>query len=110
MNEEYNKQILTNVLFEECLLKLTEKIRTFDYSNELYSALCNMRWQNIKDPKKIYSCSWRYAGGMIAEIRNMGEDYLNFYCNGNEGFVSERIEKDLNKLGWKSLEWDFDII
>lgn len=56
-----------------------------------------------------YGCSWRYAGGLIADLRNLAlgtsEDYMNYYCSGSfegvpEGTVTEEIEEDLNKLGW----------
>lgn len=58
-----------------------------------------------------YGCSWRYAGGLIADLRNMcmgtNEDYMDYYCSGSlgensvaEGTVTEEIEEDLNNLGW----------
>ena len=52
-----------------------------------------------------FSCSWRYAGGLIAQIRSKGENYLDFYCSGNEGKVSEEIKKDLNEMGWKHFQY-----
>ena len=90
--------------FKKNLLALSEKIKDDDYAVELYCALCNMKWQNIKNPKIIYSCTWRYAGGLIARIRDKDENYLKFYCNGGEGNVSQRIRKDLKKLGWNKYE------
>ena len=92
--------------FKKDLRILDEKMADDKYAQELYSALCNMKWQNIKDPENIYSCTWRYAGGLVAQIRNRGEDYMDFYCSGNEGQVSERIEKDLNNLEWEKLEYE----
>ena len=65
-----------------------------------------------KTPDWVYSCSWRYAGGLMADLRNiMGcglEDYMDFYCTGSfggvpEGFISPEIEEDLNKIGWHSI-------
>ena len=111
MNDEYfEKQMSVNVSFEDDLLKLKDKIDILNYANELYGALCNMRWQRIDDEESVYSCTWRFAGGMIAKIRDVDESYLDFYCNGNEGVVSKRIKEDMKKLGWEPLEWDFDII
>ena len=53
--------------FEQDLWKLFDKINMdYDFAQEVYAALCNMRWRKIDDPKQIYSCSWRYAGGLIA--------------------------------------------
>ena len=57
-------------------------------------------WDFCPSPDWIYSCSWRYAGGMIAEIRDVGEDYLDFYCSGNESIVDDEIREDLEKIGW----------
>ncbi len=57
-------------------------------------------WDFYKQPDWIYSCSWRYAGGMIADLRGLGEDYMDFYCSGGEGLVDPEIEEDLYKLGW----------
>ncbi len=82
------------------------KCQDENYAQNLYSALCN----NIfyKNNKK-WSCSWRYAGGLVAQIRNSGEYYLDYYCSGmfdKEGYVSEgtvtsEIMSDLNNLGWE---------
>ena len=93
--------------FEKDLLKLSEKIKDYNYAQELYAALCNMKWQNIKNPKIIYSCTWRYAGGIVGRIRNNKENYMDFYCSGGEGKVSKRIRKDLKELGWNKLEYKY---
>ena len=39
-----------------------------DFALQCYAALCNTDWQD--DSKDAYSCSWRYAGGLIADARN----------------------------------------
>ena len=63
---------------------------------------------------KEWSCSWRYAGGIVADIRNIEEDYLDFYCSGigsnhedyvGESFVTDEIREDLLKLGWTITEY-----
>lgn len=107
-----------------------EKCKQDSYAQNLYAALCNMRWQRrevmpiLKD--EYWSCSWRYAGGIIADIREEG-DYLDWYCSGiaggdepdvykdahdlkrksyvPEGQVTEEIRADLEALGWQPLEW-----
>jgi hypothetical protein len=85
--------------FEKDLFSLIEKIQENDeYAVDVYRALCNMQW---KKGNKLYSCSWRYAGGLVAQIREKGESYLDFYCAGREGEVSDEVEADLNKLGWE---------
>lgn len=93
---------------------ILEKVRTDKvYAQNLYCAMCNMDWckrELWKVLKEEYwSCSWRHAGGIIADMRQEG-DYINWYCSGiredyeggyaQEGQVTEQIERDLNKLGW----------
>ena len=112
---------------------ILEKVRTDKvYAQNLYSAMCNMDWckrELWKVLKEEYwSCSWRHAGGVIADMRQEG-DYIDWYCSGiredlsdadiaklapaeqesyrtiyskyvPEGYVTEQIEKDLNTLGW----------
>ena len=102
------------------------KVKKHDYyAQNLYSALCNNDFQKLevvpilKD--QTWSCSWRYAGGLVARIQNKG-DYLNWYCSGMgglatdddfnndeymskkqhvpEGVVSDEIREDLKILGW----------
>ena len=90
------------------------------YAQNIYAALCNQDWQkNEVWPMlkgKTYSCSWRYAGGIVADMREEG-DYINWYCSGignglgngdvdgakgyvPEGTVTEEICEDFFKLGW----------
>jgi len=88
---------------------IKDKIRSEDgYAERFYNALCNTRWYHdtdihgnrIKDDG--WTCSWRYAGGMVATLRACGEDYLSYYITGNEGFVDLDIIEDLKQLGWRS--------
>ena len=106
---------------------ICDKVRASDaYAQNLYAALCNQDWQQI-DVMPIlqdqrWSCSWRYAGGIIADMRESG-DYIDWYCSGigsaeegfglghasgegyvSEGHVTEEIEADLRQLGWMPLE------
>ena len=108
---------------------ILEKVRTSDaYAQNLYAAICNNDfqkrdlWPILKE--ETWGASWRYAGGIIADMRQQG-DYIDWYCSGlgglaggwnkdeetfNEwsartGFVSEsvvtdEIRDDLFKLGW----------
>lgn len=102
---------------------ILEKVRLDKiYAQNLYAAMCNRDFQKLdvipilKD--QTWSCSWRYAGGIIADMRQEG-DYIDWYCSGirndgyqddldvpsprghvSEGLVTEEIEKDLNRLGW----------
>ncbi len=75
------------------------------YSQNLYAALCNNRFFYGEEE---WTCSWRFAGGLVADLRDCGEDYLDWYCSGmnnKEGYVpesvvTEEIQLDLMKLGW----------
>jgi hypothetical protein len=91
---------------------------TKTYAQNLYAALCNQDWQRneiwtlLKNQR--WSCSWRHAGGIVADMREEG-DYIDWYCSGiqsepdenwidlghvSEGTVTDQIREDLFKLGW----------
>lgn len=81
-----------------------EKICNGDeYAKQLYAALCNNSFQKLAVipilKNQTWHCSWRYAGGIIADMRKQG-DYIDWYCSGGEGTVTEEIREDLKKLGW----------
>lgn len=102
---------------------ICEKVRADKlYAQNLYAAMCNNdfikreMWPILKNQK--WSCSWRYAGGIIAHMRQEG-DYIDWYCSGirnddpdeesksvegrdyvSESVVTEEIENDLYNLGW----------
>ena len=76
---------------------ITKKCQDLFYARDLYGALCNNRF--FKNDKE-WACSWRQSGGIIADLRKQGEDYLDFYCSGNESVVTPEIQKDLLDLGW----------
>lgn len=114
-----------------------KKIRSRDdYAQNVYAAMCNMRWQPIdvfpilKD--EYWSCSWRSAGGKVARFLNKG-DYMDWYCSGmgglnadynpeketmeewknrtkyvSEGEVTDEICEDFKTLGWTPSEWPED--
>jgi len=91
--------------FEEDLFQLKLRIVTDkQFATDVYNALCNMRWKEIENPGNIYSCSWRYAGGLVADIRGNSErmSYMDFYHSGFEGIVTKKVENIFNRLGWIS--------
>lgn len=93
------------------------------YAQNIYAAMCNQDWQRndvwplLKG--QTYSCSWRYAGGIVADMIEKG-DYIDWYCSGirggdepdvynnvslpgnfvSEGTVTDEIREDFFKLGW----------
>jgi hypothetical protein len=111
---------------------IVEKCKIDYYAQNLYAALCNNdfikneTWNILQE--KTWSCSWRYAGGIIAHIQQKG-DYIDWYCSGiqnelsdeeynqltkvqqeqylytktkyvGEGYVTDEIREDLLKIGW----------
>ena len=90
-----------------------DKIRASDtYAQNVYAALCNMQWQPLevipilKD--ETWACTWRSAGGIVADLRSKGEDYMDFYCSGGEGIVQDDIAEDFARIGWHWSEWPKD--
>jgi hypothetical protein len=102
---------------------ITEKIQENDvYAQNFYAALCNNDLYPINDLFDIirgtaWSCSWRYAAGLVAEYRE-NEDYIDWYCSGMhdesgygyvpEAYVTDEIQDDVNRLGWKIVPWHGD--
>ena len=85
---------------------ITNKCKHSDvYSQNLYAAMCNNTFYYGKEK---WSTSWRGAGGIVADIRDCGEDYIDWYCSGitdkpgyvPEGDVTDEIRLDLIKIGW----------
>lgn len=103
-----------------------------EYAQNIYAALCNTSWQKNEVWTRLkgqtYSCSWRYAGGIVADMIEKG-DYIDWYCSGirggaseedlanmtaeervqydwyqnnfvGEGTVTDEIREDFFKLGW----------
>ena len=96
---------------------ILEKVRGDNsYAQNLYAAMCNNEFQRIDLwpilKGETCSYSWRYAGGIIADMRQEG-DYIDWYCSGirnsddtdadgtvPESTVTEEVEQDLKRLGW----------
>jgi hypothetical protein len=109
--------------------ELCDKVKANDsYAQNLYAAMCNMTWQSREFWQEmkgeVWSCSWRHSGGIIADMREKG-DYIDWYCSGirndmdpetpagpyvPEGVVTDEVELDLNRLGWRPVPWADDDI
>lgn len=108
--------------------ELCDKVKQSDtYAQNLYAAMCNMEWQSREFWQELkgetWGCSWRHAGGIIADMQEKG-DYIDWYCSGigggltmedgrlagyvPEGQVTEEIELDLNRLGWRPVPYKDD--
>lgn len=113
---------------------IIDKVKSSEvYAQNLYAAMCNNDFtKNDVWPiltEKRWSCSWRHAGGIIADMQEKG-DYIDWYCSGirdskildddefsaltkeqqefyiqskkfvSESVVTDEIREDLLKLGW----------
>ena len=113
---------------------IIDKVKSSEvYAQNLYAAMCNNDftkndiWPILTE--KRWSCSWRHAGGIIADMQEKG-DYIDWYCSGirnskildddefsaltkeqqefyiqskkfvPESCVTDEIREDLLKLGW----------
>lgn len=108
---------------------ILEKVRASDtYAQNLYAAMCNRDFQKLDVlpilKNETCSYSWRYAGGIIADMRQKG-DYIDWYCSGiggglgngdedglkgyvSESVVTDEIRNDLKTLGWIVLDEELD--
>jgi len=108
-------------MFEDMMVAewFRPKVKTSDvYAQNLYAAMCNNDFQKLEPWALLkgdtWSCSWRRAGGIIADLRGKG-DYMDWYCSGiindespkgyvPEGVVTMEIIDDLKTLGWSVLD------
>ena len=118
--------------------EIMAKIRADDrrYAQNLYCAWSNMQWCKRSTwpilAEEYWTASWRSAGGIVADLRNKGEDYMDYYCSGikgglsynpdddnkyfeskgyvSEGEVTEEIANDLDKLGWFPIPYKDDYV
>jgi hypothetical protein len=79
---------------------ILEKVRSKkSYAQNLYAAICNNDFQKLDVlpilKNQTWSASWRYAGGIIADMRQEG-DYIDWYCSGIGGFNQEYSDEETN--------------
>jgi len=93
-------------LFDDMMAdrRLRELVKDTAWAHKLYSALCNSQWQPMEVMDILrdttWSASWRTSGGMVADLRDCNEDYMDWYCSGHEGYVHPDIQAELARLGW----------
>jgi hypothetical protein len=102
---------------------ILEKARASEsYAQNIYAALCNNDFIKLAVvpilKEETWSCSWRYAGGIVAHMLQKG-DYIDWYCSGirndgyvddvetirdgqyvSEGLITDEIREDFKRLGW----------
>lgn len=98
------------------------KVRESDvYAQNLYAAMCNNQFQRLEVfpilADQLCSYSWRYAGGIIADMQQKG-DYIDWYCSGirdadspdngyvPESVVTDEVRGDLELLGWQVVPYE----
>lgn len=70
------------------------------YAQNLYAAMCNNEfvrndvWPKLMD--KRWGCSWRSAGGIVANMIEKG-DYIDWYCSGIRGDISDEDYHNMSK-------------
>jgi hypothetical protein len=90
---------------------LKPMVQRDDLAREVYAAFCNVAWVPIESNARTYdeahdealclAMSWRYAGGWVADLRPFDESYMDFYCSGNEGVVSEAVRAAMEAVGYR---------
>jgi hypothetical protein len=93
---------------QEVLARLHLPERDDVFLEDLYAALCNRGWT---DGTHGFTCTWRAAGSFVASYRDANSpddptaryllgDYMEYYCGGNEGWVSDEVRAVIRELGW----------
>src|SRR3954451_14568128 len=70
------------------------------FAVDLYAALFNASWRH-DDGTDWPGGTWREAADVVADLRARGEDYLDFYCSGGEGEITDRIASAMWAIGWR---------
>lgn len=90
----------------EILARIEDKV----FAESLYAALCNNQFRHAEmtDGNRDWSCTWRYAGEIVSDIRNRqlldkNEDYMDYYCSGRESEITPDVETLLASMGWERI-------
>jgi len=110
------------------------KLRNNSYAQNVYAAMCNMQWQAQEVwpilKEELWRTSWRGAGGIVADLRDCNEDYIDWYASGMggvatydenegresmsrqgyvpEGVVTDEIREDFARIGWRPVPYPSD--
>jgi hypothetical protein len=89
-------------------LESYDKIKDYDFAQKIYANLCNLVWYDYVNDEVI-TFSWRSSGGFVSGIRQLGENYMDFYCSGNEGEIDDEIEKLFESWNIVNVKGYYDI-
>lgn len=81
-------------------IALCERVQTDrTFAQSLYAALCNNEFHHaaLDEP---WGCTWRAAGEIVADMENIGGNYMDYYCSGKEGHVTEELRRIFMEMGW----------
>lgn len=89
---------------------IVQKLKEDDvFAQNLYAGLCNIEWYDITDKTQTSLISWRRSGRLIADLRDKGETYLDFYCSGSyrdtppyltEGHLTDEVQNMIQSVGY----------
>lgn len=96
----------------EALLPIATRSR--EDAEDAYRCLCNVAWVELDSKAANYDeyeyldgtgffTTWRSAGQIVAELRDEGEDYMDFYCSGREASITDEILESMKNVGLRPL-------
>jgi hypothetical protein len=89
-------------LDDDLRILFTRRLRgNSEFGKELWAALANVSWYHLSDPNKT-ECGYafREAGSLIASMLCKG-DYMDWYCSGSDGTVSDYIAEKMASKFWR---------
>lgn len=78
-----------------------EDVKDDAFAERLYDTIAAVDW--VKG-SETWSCSARYAGGLVADLRDRNESYTEFYPGSGRGGTHEDVLAHLARLGWTPRE------
>jgi hypothetical protein len=83
--------------------QLGDRLLDEEFSTELYRALANRRWRKDGGPDGAVSLSWSRAEELVNDLRaRRGREPLELAQTGGEGELSDTVEGELGRIGWRS--------
>lgn len=74
-------------------------------ARQVYQSIADVEWKYQGSAenapyKTVFDVKAPYAARLVADLRNAGDDYTQFYMSGNEGRVTNLVRKVLGSYGW----------